>query len=67
LEAAKAAGHCIVLLVGDAPYYARFGFNPVPKGKLDMPGPVDPARLLAAELVPGALERAAGRVLAFRE
>ena len=66
LDAAKAAGHGLVLLVGDQPYYARFGFFPVPKGKLDMPGPVDPARLLAAEVVPGALERASGRVMAMR-
>jgi predicted N-acetyltransferase YhbS len=67
LEAARADGHGLVLLVGDEPYYARFGFAPVPKGRLDMPGPVDPARLLVAELVPGALERAAGRVLAMRD
>ena len=67
LRAAEEAGHGLVLLVGDQPYYARFGFVPVPKGRLEMPGPVDPARLLVAELVAGALERAAGRVLALRE
>lgn len=66
LEAARAAGHTLMLLVGDEPYYARFGFVRVPPGRLAMPGPVDPARLLAAELEPGALERAAGRVLAAR-
>ncbi|NNM71737.1 GNAT family N-acetyltransferase [Enterovirga aerilata] len=66
LQAAREAGHGLVLLVGDQPYYARFGFEPVPKGRLEMPGPVDPARLLAAELVPGALDRASGRVLAMR-
>ncbi|GMA76657.1 hypothetical protein GCM10025880_30740 [Methylorubrum aminovorans] len=30
LDAARAAGHGLVVLVGDAPYYARFGFKPVP-------------------------------------
>ncbi len=66
LDAARAAGHTLVLLVGDEPYYARFGFVRVKPGGLELPGPVDPARLLAAELEPGALERASGRVLAAR-
>ena len=66
LDAARGAGHRLVLLVGDAPYYSRFGFVPVPAGRLRMPGPVDPARLLAAELVPGALGAAAGVVRAMR-
>lgn len=66
LDAARAAGHTLVLLVGDEPYYARFGFVRVKPGRLELPGPVDPARLLAAELEPGALERASGRVLATR-
>ncbi|MDB5511394.1 MAG: family acetyltransferase [Enterovirga sp.] len=62
LEAGRAAGHGLVILVGDEPYYRRFGFTVVPKGQLVMPGPVDPARLLAAELSPGALARAEGHV-----
>ena len=62
LDAARAGGHRLVLLVGDEPYYARFGFRRAPAGRLAMPAPVDPARLLVAELVPGALEAAAGRV-----
>ena len=67
LDAARAAGEGLVLLVGDASYYARFGFRPVPPGTLQLPGPVDPVRFLAAELSPGSLERAAGRVSARRE
>jgi predicted N-acetyltransferase YhbS len=67
LEAARSAGHTLVLLVGDETYYARFGFHRVPEGRLVMPGPVDPARLLAAELAPGALAGASGRVVAQRE
>jgi predicted N-acetyltransferase YhbS len=55
-----------VILVGDEPYYARFGFRRIPPGRLSLPGPVDPARLLAAELAHGALDDAAGRVTAPR-
>ena len=62
LEAAREAGHTLVLLVGDEPYYARFGFTKVPRGQLVMPGPVDPDRFLAAELADGALARARGPV-----
>src|SRR5271170_4605094 len=42
LEAAKAAGWKLVLLVGDEPYYARMGFKPAPLGRVTFPGPVDP-------------------------
>lgn len=48
-------GYRFVILVGDQPYYARAGFAVVPLGQIEMPGPVDPARLLYAELVPGSL------------
>jgi predicted N-acetyltransferase YhbS len=66
LDAARAAGHALVLLVGDEPYYERFGFTRVPRGQLAMPGPVDPDRLLAAELTKGALARARGTILPGR-
>jgi predicted N-acetyltransferase YhbS len=62
MEAAKAAGVRLVLLVGDEPYYGRFAFHPVPIGQITLPGPVDPQRLLAAELVPGALAEMHGLV-----
>ena len=62
LAEAKAAGYRLVLLVGDEPYYARAGFKRVPKGKVTMPGPVDPARLLVAELADGAFEDVTGMV-----
>lgn len=65
LEAAKEAGRTLVLLVGDAPYYGRFGFQVVPPGQITLPGPVNPARLLAASLVDGALARSHGRVSAI--
>jgi predicted N-acetyltransferase YhbS len=62
LTDAKAQGHRLVLLVGDAPFYARAGFEPIPKGQVTMPGPVDPARLLVHELVPEAFDGVAGVV-----
>jgi len=62
LADAKAEGHRLVLLVGDAPFYQRAGFTPIPKGQVTMPGPVDPARLLVHELVPGAFDGVAGMI-----
>ncbi len=64
LAKAKSQGHRLVLLVGDAPYYARVGFAQVPEGQLLMPGPVDPKRLLALELVEDALAEAQGLMMA---
>jgi predicted N-acetyltransferase YhbS len=63
---ARERGHDLILLVGDEPYYARVGFGQVPQGQLLLPGPVDPARLLYLELVPGALEAVSGLVLGPR-
>jgi predicted N-acetyltransferase YhbS len=60
LEAAKAAGWKLVLLVGDEVYYVRMGFHRAPKGQISMPGPVDPDRLLYCELEPGSLAVAKG-------
>src|SRR5262245_47354425 len=57
---ARQTGHRLVVLVGDEPYYARAGFKRIPKGRVKMPGPVDPARLLVAELSQGAFEGVAG-------
>ena len=52
------------MLVGDEPYYARFGFVRVPPGQIWLGGPADPARILAAELAPGALSIYRGLVSA---
>lgn len=57
-------GHKAVLLVGDAPYYARFGFEAALTRCLDLPGPVERERFLAFEIVPGALNGARGVVRA---
>lgn len=66
LEDARAAGIAIVLLVGDEPYYGRLGFRRIPWGQITLPGPVDPGRLLAAELTEGALTGYAGLVTPAR-
>lgn len=58
-EAAR-LGHGAILLVGDAPYYGRFGFSAEKTGGLAMPGPFEKHRLLALELKPGALNSASG-------
>jgi len=62
LGEAKARGIRLVVLVGDEAYYSRVGFKRIPKGQVTMPGPVDPARLLVAELVDGAFEGVSGAV-----
>jgi len=62
LTGAKAKGHRLVLLVGDEVYYSRVGFKAMPKGRATMPGPVDYSRLLAAELVGGALDGVSGSI-----
>jgi predicted N-acetyltransferase YhbS len=64
LEAARAAGIALVVLVGDEPYYGRLGFRKIPPGQITLPGPVDPNRLLAVELVPDSLATYAGRISA---
>ncbi len=64
LAQAKAQGHRLVLLVGDEPYYAKCGFKRIPPGQVAMPGPVDPARLLVAELADGAFDGVSGAVRA---
>lgn len=62
LADAKAMGFRLVILVGDEPYYVKVGFGPVPPGRLTMPGPVDPARLLYRELDIGAFGHAHGAI-----
>lgn len=62
LDAARAAGHGLVLLVGDEDYYSRVGFSRVPHGKIVLPGPVDPDRVLFHELKPGAFAATNGKM-----
>ncbi|MGB7178796.1 MAG: GNAT family N-acetyltransferase, partial [Xanthobacteraceae bacterium] len=64
---ARLAGHHAILLVGDAPYYSRFGFSAVLTGALWMPGSFERDRLLGLELKPAALAGARGMIGATGE
>jgi predicted N-acetyltransferase YhbS len=44
--AAQGAGERLTLLVGDLAYFGPLGFEPVGQGRVELPGPVDPARVL---------------------
>jgi predicted N-acetyltransferase YhbS len=63
LAAAKARGHRAVILLGDAAYYARFGFSTAKTGELSLPGPFERDRLLGLELSDGALDGACGMIV----
>jgi predicted N-acetyltransferase YhbS len=63
LAAARARGHRAVLLLGDEPYYGRFGFSAAKTGGLLLPGAFEPERLLALELEAGALDGAWGMIV----
>ncbi|WP_417317393.1 GNAT family N-acetyltransferase [Emcibacter sp.] len=60
LERAHELGHERVILVGDEPYYRRVGFSRDLAVDLLLPGPVNYKRVLARELVPGAMKDVAG-------
>ncbi len=60
---AKNRGHGAILLVGDAPYYERFGFFAEKAQHLVMPGPFERSRFLALELTEGWLDGAAGMIV----
>src|SRR3954451_966971 len=63
LAAAKARGHRAVILLGDAPYYTRFGFTADKTGALSLPGQFERERLLGLELTAGALDGAWGMIV----
>jgi predicted N-acetyltransferase YhbS len=64
LDEARRQDRAAVLLVGDAPYYGRFGFSDTGTGGLRMPGPYERHRLLGCELREGALDGAHGLIRA---
>ena len=61
LDTARSAGHRLVLLVGDEPYYGPLGFARLPPYAVTLPGPVDPSRVLVASLAPNAAVGLHGR------
>jgi predicted N-acetyltransferase YhbS len=62
LDKARAQGWARVMLVGDAPYYARFGFDKL--AAVTMPPPTNPERVLGHALVDGAWDQISGSVTA---
>jgi predicted N-acetyltransferase YhbS len=64
IEVARQRGRGAVILLGDAPYYARFGFSAAKTAELSLPGPFERDRLLGLELRDGALDHAWGMVVA---
>lgn len=60
LARATEAGHARAMLVGNAPYYARFGFARL--GGVRMPAPTNPDRVLGVSLIPNAWAGVAGPV-----
>jgi predicted N-acetyltransferase YhbS len=63
LAAATARGHRAVILLGDGPYYARFGFSAERTAAMSLPGPFERERLLGLELQAGALDGACGMIV----
>jgi predicted N-acetyltransferase YhbS len=64
LASAREKGTALVVLVGDEPYYGRFGFKPVAFGQIVLPGPVNPERILACDLKDGACASYRGLIVA---
>ena len=62
LDVAAKAGWTLAVLIGDAPYFGRLGFQPISVSDFDLPGYVEPHRLLAKELKPGVLDGLSGSV-----
>jgi predicted N-acetyltransferase YhbS len=67
LQRAAQLGHRVVLLVGDAPYYKRFGFSTAMTERLWLPGPYERERFVGLELESGSLAGARGLVSATGE
>ena len=62
LEACRRAGHRIVIVLGHADYYPRFGFKPASRHGLRSPFPVTDEAFMTMALVPGGLDDISGVV-----
>ncbi len=67
VDAARVAGWEIAVLIGDAPYYRRFGFVPVHAQGITFPPPTNPNRILGLEIMPGALRSVQGQVVRWSD
>lgn len=66
VAACRAIGGGVVVLVGAERFFRPLGFSVVPPGRITLPGPVDPRRLLWLELRPGGLDKLHGPIVAPR-
>jgi predicted N-acetyltransferase YhbS len=64
ISACRIAGGAAVVLVGAEAFFKPLGFRVVPAGRVTLPGPVDPSRLLWCELRPGGLDNVEGAMRA---
>lgn len=64
VTACRVSGGNGVILVGAERFFRPVGFALVPAGRISLPGPVDPARLLWLELRPGGLDKVQGELTA---
>ena len=67
VEAAKLAGHAVILLVGDFDYYKKFGFEQARHGQIKLPGPVDPDRILICSLKEGVSDKFKGLASSYKK
>ena len=65
LKAAEKLGWERVMLVGDAPYYGKFGFEKL--SEVEMPPPTNPERVLGLDLIPGAWKGVSGKVSKYEQ
>lgn len=62
IETARNLGWSRVILVGDEPYYSRFGFTRAAAQAITFPPPTNPDRLLGKALAPDAFSGVSGEV-----
>jgi predicted N-acetyltransferase YhbS len=65
-DTARQAGERLVLLVGEGAIFIPMGFEPVPPGRISLPGPVDAKRLFWRALTPGGTQGVSGAVTSPR-
>ena len=62
VAACRSIGGAGIVLVGAERFFRPLGFSVVPSGRVSLPGPVNPARLLWLELRPGGFDKVQGEL-----